>query len=282
MPRGYRGAIYAIGLIVLALLSGGTAYWLISEANQLQRIYQQEAKAEADRYTSNADIAAESRCLSLPPQAQRQCQAEESDATRQGRRDEYDLEAQRTMAVWTRYMGIAAIIGMAVGIFGVGLIFVTFRETRRAATSAQKTHDAFVAVERPRLIARARDCYYEPDKRRVIVRIEAENIGKSTAYVQRIMWEQMPNHAMPGRLHQQTEAALAIHTLATQTVAALESAEAFDRCPYVVGYIQYRSAFGMDHRSHFVARIHNRARDAYGGGGPYVENERGYGWPEDT
>lgn len=282
MPRGYRGAIYALGLLVLFTFSFGTAQWLISEATESQRAYQQRSKAEADGYASRADIATKGRCLDLPANAQQQCAQEKSETARQGRRNEYDLEAQQTMAVWTRYMGIAAIIGMAVGIFGVGLIYVTFRETRRAAASAQNTHQAFVAVERPRLIARARGCYYDADKRRVIVQIEAENIGKSTAHLQRVMWEQMPNHAMPGRLHQQTEVAFSVHALATQTVASLESAEAFDKWPYVVGYVQYRSAFGTDHRSHFVVRIHDRAIDGYGGGGPYIENERGYGWPEDT
>jgi len=36
-------------------------------------------------------------------------------------------------------MGIAAVIGMAVGMFGIGLIYKTFEETRRAAQAA---HDA--------------------------------------------------------------------------------------------------------------------------------------------
>ena len=44
------------------------------------------------------------------------------------------------MAAWTRAMGLAAIIGMGVGIAGLGLIYTTFRETRRAADAGRRAN----------------------------------------------------------------------------------------------------------------------------------------------
>lgn len=47
-----------------------------------------------------------------------------------------DLEAQKTMAWWTRAMGIAAIVGVILSGIGVALIYTTFKATLRAARYA--------------------------------------------------------------------------------------------------------------------------------------------------
>lgn len=70
-----------------------------------------------------------------------------------------DLKAQREMAKWTRYMGMAAIVGVVLSMVGVGLVYTTFAETRKAnviakmaAEAAQKdaraSRDALVLAER--------------------------------------------------------------------------------------------------------------------------------------
>lgn len=43
-----------------------------------------------------------------------------------------DLKAQRQMALWTRLMGAAAIVGIAISVVGIGLVYTTFAETRKA------------------------------------------------------------------------------------------------------------------------------------------------------
>ena len=47
-----------------------------------------------------------------------------------------DLEAQQRMAWWTRVMGFAAIVSIFLSSAGIGLIYITFRATNRAARYA--------------------------------------------------------------------------------------------------------------------------------------------------
>ena len=245
MPRGYRGAIYAIGLIALAFFSVGTTAWLVSSANELQLGYQQHAKTGADGYTNRANIAAESRCLVLSPEAASGCIREEREAARQGRRDEYDLEAQRTMAVWTQYMGIAAIVGMGVGIFGIGLIFVTFRETRRAAEAAHKTHNAFIAVERPRL-ALSVGAYWK-DGETLYVRVDADNLGKTTGFIERVHYNGLEDRYPDQPFRMVEEVFSPVHAGKRIEAFTLGSDIKMHGLPYLGGYIEYRSPFDQKH-----------------------------------
>lgn len=148
MPERNRSGFDKVGLglaLVLAIIAGVGLY--LSASTQ-QAEYQVEAENQARDHASIARIEANYPC-SRPHVADPQgCVDEAEKRARPQQRDEYDLEAQRTMAVWTRAMGVAAIIGMGVGIFGLGLIFVTFRETRR---SADEAHRAANEAERTRL-----------------------------------------------------------------------------------------------------------------------------------
>jgi hypothetical protein len=138
--------VYAAVLAIAVLAAAATSGWLIYSANQLELEHQQNAKARADNYTNRASVAEQRTCAHLAAKAKLDCIKEERQTARQGRHDEYDLQAQFVMSVWTRYMGVAAIIGMAVGIFGLGLVFVTFHETRKANEIAR---EAFEAQLRP-------------------------------------------------------------------------------------------------------------------------------------
>lgn len=59
-------------------------------------------------------------------------------------REQEDLDAQKSMAKWAKYMFWAAFASAVLSGLGIVLIYVTFRETRRAANSA----DAIVDVTR--------------------------------------------------------------------------------------------------------------------------------------
>lgn len=106
--------------------------------------------------------------------------------------DEYyaqaDLEAQQSMAEWTRWMGIAAALGVALSMVGVYLIWRTWHATRVAADTSRKTYDAFIAaedaslvVEFPRgtVVESVVDGVLQPDT--YFLEVAVTNIGRSTA-----------------------------------------------------------------------------------------------------
>lgn len=124
---------YTIGLIATGLAASFLAGWLLASTEQANLYIEQEATKGANAYADPRNIAVEGKCFSLPPAASAKCITAKQEASYEGQRKERDLEAQRVVAVWTRAIGIATIVGMAFGIFGFSLIFVTFRETRRAA-----------------------------------------------------------------------------------------------------------------------------------------------------
>lgn len=137
-----RSWLGSIGLIVCILIASGAAWLLLDNASTLQRGYEQSAKNGADDYAKRRDVIIEDRCLPMAAKEKAACINEENQTARQGKADEYDLEAQRITATWTAHMGVAAIIGMAASLIGVGLIFVTFQATRRANDIAQQSHIA--------------------------------------------------------------------------------------------------------------------------------------------
>lgn len=137
----------ALGLAVLLAVLGGK--WLYDDASRQQTVYENLAEQKAQHYRDSAYVSAKARCSRVARAQIRPCVDEEYDAARKGEHDEYDLQAQLVTSVWTRAMGIAAIIGMAVGILGVGLIFITFRENKRTADVAE---NALAESGRPHLL----------------------------------------------------------------------------------------------------------------------------------
>lgn len=142
-----RGKAGLVAAGVAALLLGGAIF---TDALYNQSIGQIEAENRAAEYAETARIEVSPLCVAreLAPAA---CSEEIEDRARPEQRFEYDLEAQRTMAAWTRAMGFAAIIGMAVGIFGLGLIYRTWDATREAAESSRNTFQAYLSKERGHL-----------------------------------------------------------------------------------------------------------------------------------
>lgn len=135
MSKRHWGIICSIGLTIV--LAGLLAYKLIDYTASKQASYEQTAKDNANNYAKRRDIIIHDTCDKIvAADKQAACINEQRDTARKGKHDEYDLEAQRTTAAWTAAMGIAAIVGMAVGIIGVGLIWITFHETRRTANAA--------------------------------------------------------------------------------------------------------------------------------------------------
>jgi hypothetical protein len=165
-------------------IGGRSTTYLINEASQEESAYGHDRQTKAGYYARRADIAAKGGCFPVTDQGKADCVREERDAARQGIHDEYDLEAQRVTSVWTRYMGIAAMIGMGVGIFSLTLIFVTFREARRTADEAKRSADAAHDANRAWLKGRAEfqmRPFIEGDTVVFLLAVELQNVGVSPA-----------------------------------------------------------------------------------------------------
>lgn len=109
-----------------------------------------------------------------------QCRSEIEQNARRAERDERNLEAQRSVAVWTRAMGVATLIAMTVGIFGLGLIFVTFRETRRAANEGLRANEIAKAQQRARIVVKAELGRFVTATQQSLV-VSGKNAGASIA-----------------------------------------------------------------------------------------------------
>ena len=148
-----------------------------------------EAQAEykAKQHRDGASIRAQAHCSRVAPAEIADCVYEEHGAARDAERNEYDLQAQLVTSVWTQAMGMAALIGMAVGILGIGLIYKTFEETRRTAKTAEDS------LEHARTVTELEmrpwiDCSIRPFNMRkegdglsIGVAIVLSNTGKSPA-----------------------------------------------------------------------------------------------------
>jgi len=130
------GAILAVGLVAFSTYQYGAAAGVQSEI-----ALQADNQAKQEHDSSHAQIEDCSQNI-VAPKEQEACEAKASQ----------ESQSQQAMALWTRYMGIAAIIGITVGIIGTGLIFFTFWETRKGARAAEASRDAYIRTESARLI----------------------------------------------------------------------------------------------------------------------------------
>lgn len=181
IPRWARVGL-ALGVAILLAAFAGFMIW--RPADKLDRFYEHQAEQTAQAYQDTARVHAEYACGRLTKPEIRECVHKEYHAARERERQEYDLQAQLVSSVWTRAMGQAAVVGMVVGIIGVGLIWATFRETRRAANSAYATYRAFVRVEDASLIvAFPIGNQINLDRTFFSFRCSVSNVGRSSARI---------------------------------------------------------------------------------------------------
>lgn len=192
MLAGNRGGGGKVGLALALILAGIIAFVLWRDASSSETAAQIDAQNRAADYANTERIDVNPKCVILKLSEQ-DCAIEAQKAARPDQRNEYDLEAQRTMAAWTRAMGIAAVIGMGVGIFGLGLIFMTLRETRRAADagyaaveSSQKgvrqLDKSAKAELRAYLVVQKASYHFDYSDAPPIVKLNLLNVGQTPAY----------------------------------------------------------------------------------------------------
>jgi hypothetical protein len=150
MRWGWREIAVAAAVVLSAAVPTTLAVFAINLANSDQMAVELEQNGKATAYANRANINKESRCGPLAEKARADCEAQEDEAVSQAQHDEYDLAAQKATAIWTRYMGAAAILGTAFGIFGIVLVLLTFWENKRAADAAHDANRPWVEGEPPK------------------------------------------------------------------------------------------------------------------------------------
>lgn len=141
MLRGNWGERFTpklIGLVLAGLLAvsvgfGAILYGFSEQIENDWHSYQRKAEYTKDTYSP-----AYNSCLSLPANGQADCISKAAKEYRENERDQDDLAAQQTTAVWTFLMGCAAIVGVMLSILGVFLVYTTFSETRKANEIARE------------------------------------------------------------------------------------------------------------------------------------------------
>jgi hypothetical protein len=170
----YRSVVTAtVGLIIVA-----TAIWfLIRDLSTIDSTYRHTATDASVEYQRNAQAYIKEYCFSPAGLREEDCTAKAYEAAREGQRKEQDLAAQNITAWWTKVMGIAALIGMALSAVGVWLVKATFDATRRSNEIARTVGEAqvrcYLSIKSPSLKI---DMYGQPE-----VDIVVFNSGQSPA-----------------------------------------------------------------------------------------------------
>jgi hypothetical protein len=249
-----------------AIASGSVWRWADSSEADIR----QAADDHAAHYSDPANIPVEGRCLSLSPPDQFQCITPEREAARDGQRNERDLEAQQVMATWTKAMGLAAIIGMSVGVFGLGLIFVTFRETkrtadeaRRGADQAEKARQAYFDRERGHLRIKQILGELQDDE---ILRLwfSVENHGASVLEVDAINIVFADDPIWPDILDGLGEGLQIKLAAGDSGGVKFKTTSAVGFPCFIFGYIRYRSLSVGGLKSYFSAKMIYQSHDIYG------------------
>ncbi len=195
--------------LIASLFAAG---FLTVSTVQLARTWQWEIEYDANRnaadYAADAENDISVKCAGLSGQPLDDCADEINDAARNNQRNEYDLAAQQTMALWTAIMGGMSVLGVCLSGVGVYLVWTTFKETQSASKSsadaakaAADTLDSYIARERA--ILKFGGAHFEfldssPTPSGFVV--ELRNLGPAPANIYWIEWEYVKGPIWPKNL----------------------------------------------------------------------------------
>lgn len=272
---GVTGGIIALAAIAL----------LFSTGRDEQRSYERQAQADTVYYAKKAEIQYERECQGLTTAAHDECRFKHAQAAREGQHNAADLKAQLVTSAWTKQMGIAAMVGMAVSIFGVGLVFVTFRETRRNADEARRSVEAFIDAERARIaVVRQHHAERDGENPQWLIAINVANFGRSPCKVRTVCWAGLDGVEWHNGFSNVQSAARNVDSVVPS------HAESHLLCainvpmtkPYVGGHVIYDTQFKKGCLTYFLWRIGAREEAVYGPDMAELHEQGGKGWPEDT
>ena len=168
-----------------------------------------------------------------------------------------DLAAQREMARWTLIMGMASVAGIILSFVGVVFIWRTWETSKDAAKASRGTLEAYLAIERGRLVVFIDDVRFRDGQAKV--NIGVTNVGKSSCVVTQLTWCWSSDRRWP-----QNEVFIGpprhvlVKESATECLGFIRSDELENLV--LQGIVKYRSPLGDDHRTYFAFEIF-RSRD---------------------
>ena len=145
MLRGYRSIVTTLAGLAIV----GAALWaLIADLSSVDSAYSHAAADASVEYERNAQADIKESCFSPSGLRKVDCAAKAREAAREGQRKEQDLAAQNITAWWTKVMGIAALIGMALSAVGVWFVKRTLDATLEAVKDTGKATNAMLEANR--------------------------------------------------------------------------------------------------------------------------------------
>jgi hypothetical protein len=135
--RGDRGALNLLNATIGLLGAIALAITFVSWGLSWEAEYNRQADARTRDYTANTYSPKHHACLSLALKDQPDCIAKAKNEARDNERNERDLVAQNTSALWAYVMAVSAVFGVALSAVGVFLVWTTFKATREAVEVAR-------------------------------------------------------------------------------------------------------------------------------------------------
>lgn len=134
LPGRWLFIFAAVGLVALFGLGG---YGFVQQST-----YEEMAGARNADYSARAAENVSQSCFAMSASEKIKCTKREASEyylkIRDNQREQDNLAAQQTSALWTNLMGLAALIGMALSAVGVALVWTTFMETKRTNLIAMR------------------------------------------------------------------------------------------------------------------------------------------------
>lgn len=235
--------LYIVSVVAVGFLA------LIGIQQFVDRSY---ASRNAADYAANTKSQIAAECVI--PDDYVKCVREIRQASDSSQRDEYDLYSQQTMALWTMVMGIMAVVGVALSALGVYLIWRTWIATLVAAENSSRTLQAYIARERAVLkihdYVGTEAAWNEPRKQQFCVIVN--NKGAGRAEIKNLKFAAKTDGVWPHEFADGLDQEAFIEAGDERAgIGRVTFVPPDDKCFYVLGYVEYSTVGGWDHRSHF-------------------------------
>jgi hypothetical protein len=243
----------------LAVLAASTGYGLWQQSG-----YQREAETRNVDYARHTIRRIAQSCDGGASEARATCLRQGAQEyrlqVRNNLREYEDLAAQKTSALWTSIMGVAALLGMALSAIGVALVWTTFRETRRSADLANSNFRAFLDAERCRIKITPQSVEDNGGLARaaLTLHLKLSNIGRSPATLTGVTYQALATWDYPVNFDSNIESFEIVAAQAADAAQLMVFKATLSAKSLVGGYVDYQSQFGQQHRSHFLFQLRER------------------------
>ena len=282
MLRGYRGIILAVGLITAIAVVIGVLTWPVVPS--LKRYSYQ--RPDTEDYRPGGRDCEPNTLATIRDRRQRLSQADAcAEKAQSYRHDRNDLVQQTRAADAAKAQAQVASQGLWTAWFQTIGGFMTLAAAMAAAIYARETarignstYNAFISLERPRLVLHMGEVKKHPDGH-VFFEISATNIGKSACVITNGLWKRRKtskanevNGYLANPLH------LLVDVGKTEIIDRINFGPVeFGESAFFGGVIVYQSAIAEKHRSYFCYELiklsdHSSKvarRDAKGGDWPH-------------